>query len=301
MSYANQARVQHLLDLNRAVEARDLARTFVADDPRNATMLSLLADAENSTDGPAAALATIERALSIDHENSSYHAQRGYFLSHLGEHDEAEESFTNALSRNPTNTYALSANVEAILRDPRTNRRRHKATKLAVAESRANVLLSAHPSAAISHLMDAKVRLAKGDFPGCDASARRALKIEPDNSIGHQLIGLAAEAMGHNRAAGDAYVNAQRADPTSSTGIDGLRRLGKGAAAPIGFGLFLALRLGVQVTRHTTGIAALALAVTLIGVAIVFIASRRKKLVNKAEAKLSSEARSILEQDRKLK
>lgn len=299
MSHADQARVQHLLDLGRAPEARDLARSLVAQDPRDHAMFSMLADAEMSTDGSEASLATIERALAIDPESSTYHAQRGHYLANLGRHDDSDESFIAALTLNSMNTYALSAHVEAILRDPRTTRRRHKAARLALADSRAQALLHHYPNAAISHLIDSKVRLAHKDYVASDAAARRALAIEPNNSVGHQLVGFAAEARGDARAAGDAFVNAQKADPTSSTGIEGLRRLGKGAAAPIGFGLFLALRLGVRVGRGTSGLVAVGLIVIVVAAAVAFLVSRRKQSQREAEGRLSSHARDVLEQDRK--
>lgn len=299
MSYANRARVQHLLDLDRAEEARDLARTYIIDDPQDTTMISMLADAEYRTDGPEVALATIERALAIDHDDSTCHAQHGYFLSNLRRHDDADNSFNAALNCNPTNSYALSAHVEAILRDPRSNRRRTKETRLALAYSRVQVLLATYPQAAISHLMDGKIHLARGQYAQCDAAARRALAIEPNNPIGHQLIGLAAESMGNTRVAGDAYVQAQKADPTSSTGIEGLRRLGKGAAIPVGFGIFLALRLGVRVGKYMSGVLAGAFVVLLVGAAIAFLIAQSKKQDREAKEKLSPQARNVLDQDEK--
>lgn len=262
-------------------------------------MLSMLADAQKTTDGPEASLATIDRALAIDHENSTYHAQRGHFLARLKRHDESDASFTDALSFNPTNSYALSAHVEAIISDPRTARRRSKVGRLALADSRVQALLLHYPDASISHLMDSKVRLASGEYAACDAAARRALAIEPDNPIGHQLIGLAAEATGDTRAAGDAFVNAQRADPTSSKGIEGLRRLGKGAAAPIGFGVFLALRLGFRAGRYVSSVVAIVLIVALVIAAVAFLINRRNQAQRDAEASLSKQARDVLDQDRK--
>ncbi len=299
MSYANRARVQHLIDLNRPEEARDLARSFLAEDPQDASMISMLADAEYKTDGPAVALATIERAIALEHTNGTFHAQRGYFTSNLGHHDKADEAFATALMHDPRNSYALSAHVEAILRDPATSRRRKKAPRLALAESRVQSLLHSHPHAAITHLMDSKVRLAHNEFEACDAAARRALEIEPNNPIAHQLVGLAAEAMGDTRTAGDAYVSAQKADPTSSTGLEGLRRLGQGAALPIGFGLFIALRMGVRVGRYTSGLVGVLIVVALLAAAGGFIYYQRNETRRKAEAKLSQNARQILDQDRK--
>ncbi len=299
MSHADQARVQHLLDLGRASEARDLARSLVANDPRDHAMFSMLADAEISTDGPETSLATIERALAIEPESSTYHAQRGHYLAQLGRHDESDDSFVQALTLNSMNSYALSAHVEAILRDPRTTRRRHKAARLALADSRAQALLHHYPNAAISHLMDSKVRLAHDDYVASDAAARRALAIEPNNPIGHQLVGFAAEARGDTRAAGDAFVNAQKADPTSSTGIEGLRRLGKGAAAPIGFGLFLAVRFGVKAGQRASGMLAVAFIVLVVAGTVAYLVWRSKESQREAEARLSSQARDVLEQDRK--
>lgn len=299
MNYADQARVQHLLDLGRATEARDLARSLVAQDPRDHAMFSMLADAEMSSEGPEASLATIERALAIDPESSTYHAQRGHYLAHLGRHDDSDESFVAALTLNSMNSYALSAHVEAILHDPRTTRRRHRAARLALADSRAQALLHHYPNSVISHLIDSKVRLAHDDYVAADAAARRALAIEPNNPIGHQLVGLAAEARGDTRAAGDAFVNAQKADPTSSTGIEGLRRLAKGAAAPLGFGVFLAVRLGVRVGQRASGILAVAVIVIVVAAAVAFLVSRRKQSQREAEDALSSRARDVLEQDRK--
>jgi len=220
-------------------------------------------------------------------------------LSHLGRHEIADDSFLESLALDPHNMFTLSARVEAIIRDPRTGRRKHKSERISAARTSADTLLSVYPNAAISHLMDAKVRLASKDFRGCEKSATEALRIEPSNPVGHQLIGLAAEAQGNTRQAGDAYVSAQRADPTSSTGVEGLRRLGKGAAAPLGFGAFLIFRLIARGGRAAgSAVAVVLLIVAAIGL-VVFMVNRSQRAKTAAKQSLSPEAQAILEQDDK--
>ncbi len=298
MAFSDEVRVQQLLGLRRYEEARDLARQSLVEAPEDAYMISQLATAERELSGDAEALKIIERAIALDHGRASYHAQRAYYLSHLGRHEEADEGFVEALTMDPTNSFALTARVEAIIRDPRSAKRRTKSERLGAARYCADSMLSNYPNSATSHLMDAKVRLANNDFDGCDASASQALRLEPDNAVGHQLIGLAAEAKGDTRKAGDAFVSAQRADPTSSTGLEGLRRLGKGAAAPIGFIVFLLLRTGVRAGRATGSALAAVLIIAAVGTAAYYVHQRRKeKALSKAD--LSSDARAILDQDEK--
>jgi len=297
LSNASRNRIQQLLNLNRVTEARDLAKSSLAEDPEDPALLSLLADAEYLLDGPGVALPIVEQALSIEPKRAAFHAQRGHFLSHHGRHEAAEEGFLRALAIDPTHQFALTARVEAILRDPRTGRRKHKEERLRAARSSADALLSTYPNAAVSHLTDAKVKLANEDFIGCEAAATEGLRISPENPIGHQLIGFAAEGQGKTREAGDAFVRAQRADPTSTTGLEGLRRLGKGAAAPLGFGAFLVFRLISRTGRIAGGAIAAVLVIAVVIGLIYYVVQRSERQKTTAKQTLSPEAQAILDQD----
>ena len=298
MNFSNYLRAQQLLDLGRYDEARAIARESLAANPDQVQMLSVLADAEGELGDTRGALETVERALALAPDDATYNAQRGYFLSTLNRHEDADESFVQALTYDPTNAYALAARVEAILRDPRSRKRKHKSERLGAARYCADTLLSNYPNRAMSHLMDSKVKLAQKDYDAAEQAAREALRVEPDNAIGHQLVGIAAEAKGETRKAGDAYVSAQRADPTSSTGIDGLRRLGKGAVAPIGFIGFLLLRTGARIGRAAGSVVVAVLVIAAVGALIYFLReSRKEQAASKVD--LSPEARSILDQDDK--
>lgn len=300
MSFSEYIRVEQLIDLGRFAEARDLARESLEEAPDDAMMLSKLADIERHISGPERALEIVERALALDGQRATFHAQRAYFLSLIGRHEEADAGFVDALTLDPNHRFALAARVEAVLRDPRSTKRKHKSERMGAAKYCADALLTTYPNTAVSHLMDAKVKLANRDFDGCDAAAAHALRLEPDNPVGHQLVGLAAEAKGDTRKAGDAFVSAQRIDPTSSTGLEGLRRLGKSAIAPIGFATFLVLRLGLRAGRATGSIIAGIVLFAVFG-AIAYFFHQQRKVAEEQRVDLSPEAQSILDQDKKFR
>jgi Flp pilus assembly protein TadD len=294
-------RVFHLVDLGRMEEARREAERSLATNPRDAHMMSLLAAAVGELEGPKPALRIVEDALAIDHQDPHLFSQRGVYLSKLGKHVPAYESFNVALGLDPTHQFSLFAYVEAILRHPKMEGSRPPRALVAKARELANMALEAYPSEVGSHLIDAKLLVATGKNQQARDSARRALAIDPNNSVAHQLMGLANQRMGNVRAAGDSYVTAAKVDPNSGA-PDLLRGLTRRKAVPIVFLAFVLMRLIPRLLsfgQETAGSSAAVVIVLAVVVGpIVLILMNDSRDASKDE--LSPQAQAILDQDRTL-
>lgn len=293
-------RVSQLLGLSRWQEARDSAASALGEDPTDAYMHYLLSIAYDGLEQLPRAQDSIGTALSLDPEQGIYVEQHARLLSLLGQHVDAQAAFERALQLDPGSIEAHAGYVEAILRDPRSERRLTKKERLATAREIADSLLADAPDTEIAHLIDSKVHLANDDIVRSQSAARRALQIDPNSAIGHQLMGITHQQKGDTRAAGDSFVAAGKLDPTSSTSRDLLKGLGRGKIA-LGFGAFYLLRITLKAGARGADGAGVPVGLIVAAIAILvggFFAARWVTTKRNAEAALSPEARRALEANR---
>ncbi len=291
-------RVDQLLKMKRFAEARDLAKQSLADIPFDVDMLELLARANYGLGDFEEALSAVEAALAALSGDGHILTLRGQILSRLGRHDDAMADFEAALALSPSLVYAHVALIEAVVRNPVSDKLGSKAKALLdKAKKSRDALLGLHPEMDISHLMSAQVDILEKKYTKARASTEIALKIDPNNPVAHQLHGLALQGIGDIRSAGDAYVAAGKIDPTSPTSGNLLEGLGAGAAVPFiggGFLLFRVLTRGGRAAGSAdVPVGAILLVIVLI-VGLYFILRDPAEKPKRPEDQLSAEARAAL-------
>lgn len=294
-------RITQLIQVNRFQEAHDLALQSLAEIPQDAAMHSYLGLALNGLGRLEEALTSTENAIALNPGNYRFFEQRGLLLSKLGRHADASIAFEQALHLNPTDSYTKAAYVEALLREPATSRPTQRPARIARSSELVESMLENDPDSETTHLMHGKVLLAKNQNTQAQRAARRALAIDPNNAVGHQLLGMTQQNQGNVRAAGDSYVAAGKLNPHSTHSRDLLAGLGKGAAAVPLCGFFLLSRVartGSKGAVHA-GVPIAIVLVIVLAVAAAAIANRRKQRTA-SSPDLSPEARRIYEANKKL-
>lgn len=188
---------------------------------------------------------------------------------------------------------------EAMLKLASTSRLRPRRRDelIADAEAHAAEAVRLEPAAAGGYLVHAKACLAQGSAAGASGWAERALSVEPDDPVGHQLLGLAAQLRGDAAAAADHYVDAGKLNPRSDTSIRLLR--GLRTSLPIGG---LAIFLIIRTTRTLGGMLGGVVAVIMvIAVILVLLGYQLYGPRWRARREMSDQARHALARDRELR
>lgn len=295
----DHVRIGQLINIQRWQEALDQSAASLAEIPQDAHMHFLHGLALHGLGRTKDALDANDRAIALSHESVRYHEQRGILLSKLGKHKQAFDSFEHALTLDPSDVNVRGGYVEAIVRDPASINSLVK-TRLIRARTLADSILVDAPDTEFAHVINAKVLLAEDKPFKAQEAAKRALKIEPNSVVGHQLMGITHREIGNTRQAGDAFVAAGKLDPTSNTSRNLLSSLGKGGAAPFGLGAYLLFRF-IAKSGQAAGVpVAIVLVLVVLGFA-GFKLHQSREGRESAKAALSPEARSVLEADKKLR
>lgn len=95
------AEVSSLIEQSQLAKAAELYRGLLAQHPRSAEVLSLLATIEAQRSDSSAAIALIDRAIELEPNNASFFASRGNILQQLNRFEEALASYNHALAIKP--------------------------------------------------------------------------------------------------------------------------------------------------------------------------------------------------------
>ncbi|WP_235736210.1 tetratricopeptide repeat protein [Nocardioides alcanivorans] len=237
-------RADHLLDLGRAPEAEQLARTALANDPTSADAFVVLARALRRQDRHREAVTVARSGLVQDPES------RQLLL-------ELVDSLTDLASD--------SNRVRARLRRVLAEEARECAWRLVTVE----------PNWWVSHYSMARALLA-GDRPRVrDALARARIGVQlgPNEADTHNLVGLCLDNLNQHDAARASYQEALRLDPQHAMAMNNLATLDIGffrlRNAAQGFGNAVALEPGEATLRENLRVLTTRLAMRLLAVSVV--------------------------------
>jgi hypothetical protein len=153
------------------------------------------------------------------------------------------------------------------------------------------------PDRADGYAIRAKASVLEEDAVQASTWAREALTREPDNPVGHQVLGMSAQLLGDTRAAADHYVSAGRLNPRSSastTLLKGLRRRGWIAVVVT----LVLIRVISRLVRDGGGVAqAIGIGIVLAVLAFFWVIWPRWS----ARRAMSPEAQQVLARDRELR
>ena len=286
------ARVHALLRLGRDQEAAQAAEEALAADPDDVDLLLALADAQAGFD-PGAAVSAAKRAVERGPQDPD--ALRVLARCHWreGSLNLALEAVDAMMAIAPTMPEAHSYRAGILLQNATQHGRPHKKTLAKAAES-ADRAVELAPNFAAAHYLRGQVALALKDRVTAERSARRVLAIDPEDSRGHELLGSIAEARGDVRTAGDHYLAAGRADPSSGA-AERLASLSTPFKVGAGIALWLTYRVVVTLARNGQGIAAGVIAVVAVIVVLAALRWRRQQV----DAALSEDARTARETARR--
>lgn len=289
---ANPAAIDAFLAVGRVVEAADLARQALADDPDNPLLHCQLAFALFRLQQDRGALVEAERAIAIQPDLEWAHRMRALALGSLGKTKQGVKAALEARRLAPEGREGL-----LVLFHLQATRRRWRAARATVDE-----LLRVAPEWVEAHLARADVALSEWKADESEAAARRAIELQPDYANAHLALGNALRSQKRNSDALQAYQEAVRLDPSLAQAQRQIGRLTRPASIPqiawsvvrvviapwtipvvIGQALFRArrneqtiqtLRPGVQLFARRRGTAwywALGIAVALAAICIVLL------------------------------
>ncbi len=244
---------------------------------------------------PVQALKFAEQAVAIEPHDAELLAELGYMQRACNATGKAVETVRAARAIDPTSRFAMLVSIDILLSG---GSRRERTSMISEAREVADAGVLAHPNSSAMHVADGHVHLAQKQVTAAEVSARRALNIDPNNAAALNLLAAATAKQGRTHEAGDYYVQAGRADPTSDDAIDGLRQISNGRIVFLAVVLILVFVILGSIGGPSFLVLPFLMAAS-IG-AIVFIGDAMTKQSQKrtASRKLSPEAQNILDQDR---
>lgn len=223
-------RVLALIQAGRPTDAVALARTALATDPHDGNMTVLLAMALGESGELSAAIEASERAIGLRPDDALAHRTLGWNIYRAGRYEDGAAALRRALELDPhnANTHVMLGDV-LVRQTPEEDSVvwgsvRHAELVHAI-DGHGAEAVRLQPAQAGGYLIRAKACLAWKNAAGATEWARRALAIEPNNPVGHQLLGLAAKETGDVEAAAEHFVTAGKLNPHSRTAVVHLRRL----------------------------------------------------------------------------
>lgn len=153
----------------RAREARQAVEALVAESPRSIPFLARLAGLQKTTGDPAAALATLDRALKLSPQLDFLHLERGEILKGLGRQEEAAQAYRLALGLHPRLANAWLRLAELALR----------AGKSGEEEKLLNEAVAAGTASAAIEARLGEIALRRGDLPAADRHLAEATRLLP--------------------------------------------------------------------------------------------------------------------------
>lgn len=290
-------RCNHLLARGQYQEAKQVALAGLHENPNNAYLLSALARAFRGMKDPVQALKFAEQAVALVPHEAELLAELGYMQRACNADDKAVETLRSARSLEPDSRFVMLVSIDILLSHPKIKSRR--STLLQEARDVADAGVLASPNSSSVHVADGRVHLAQKQLTAAEVAARRALGIDANNASALTLLAEATAKQGRTHEAGDYYVQAGRADPTSEGAIEGLREMSNGR---IVF-LVIVLILIFVILASIGGPSLLVMPLLMAGAigAIVFVGDAMTKHSQKrnAERKLNPDAQNILDQDRR--
>ncbi len=293
-------RCNQLLDVGRFREARQAALEGLADEPEDAYLHSALARAFRGLNDPLQALSFSEKAVALDPHAAELVAELGYMQLFSGDPDQAVETLRSARSLEPDNSFVIRVSVAVLLGHPKAAKQRGREL-LVEARAVADGGVQAHPHHPSMHVASGRVHLAEKQHSGAEVAARHALSIDPTNVSAMTLLADVLAKEGRTHEAGDVYVQAAIADPTSDYALDGLRDVSSGRIVLLAAIIVLLCVVLASIGGPSFIVLPVIMAVV-IG-AIVFVGDALTKRSEKktASRKLNPKAQSILDQDRRLR
>jgi tetratricopeptide (TPR) repeat protein len=297
---ATTQRVQALIKLQRYQEAATTARQGLSETPDSASLNILLAIALCESGDYDEAVAAAGRAVALKPEN--YAAQRtlGWSTYKAGRIDEAKAILNHALSLNPDDVMTHVMLADVLMKTiPRYLPRRamRKSRVVQEIDHHGAEAIRLDPDRADGYAIRAKASVLEEDAFQASTWAQEALKREPDNPIGHQVLGMSAQLLGDTKAAADHYVTAGRLNPRSSGSTALLKGLRKKGWIGVVVALVL-IRVISRLVRDGGGAAqAIGIAVVLAVLAFFWVVWPKWS----ARRAMSAEAQQVLARDRELR
>jgi Flp pilus assembly protein TadD len=293
-------RIQALIKVGRFSEAVTMARQALTTTPDSVSLNLLLSIALCETGEYDEAVAAARRAVVVRPDNYAAHRTMGWSTYKAGRTDEAKTILAHALSLNPDDvmTHVMLADV-LLTSVPRYMPRRglRKSQLVQEIDHHGAEAIRLDPNRADGYAIRAKASVLAEDAFQASTWAQEALKREPDNPIGHQVLGMSAQLLGDTRTAADHYVTAGKLNPRSSGStalLKGLRKKGW-----IGVVLALVLiRVVSRLVRDGGGaVQAIGISVVLAVLAFFWVIWPRWS----ARRAMSAEAQQVLARDRELR
>jgi Flp pilus assembly protein TadD len=291
-------RASTLIKLGRHREAADAARAGLTAEPDDPGLTLLLAVALCETGDTAEAHTVAERAVALRPDSAIAHRTLGWTTYKRGRHGEAAGHLAHALSLDPHDSEAHIMRAEALLKQAQRSRlRTRRRTELITeADGHAAEAVRLEPAAASGHLMHGKACVARSDPAGAEVWARKALALEPDHPVGHQILGLAAQISGDTRAAADHYLDAGKLNPRSGASMKMLKSL-RTSLPMSGLAFFVLARVVLALGQLVGGIVLVLTLLVLAGLLLYRVFGSRWH----ARRTMSAEAREALARERDLR
>jgi predicted Zn-dependent protease len=276
--------VQALLDLGRPDEAVTVALRLVADDPDDASHRVLAAIALIGAGRPKEALEHSGKAVALAPDLAGAHAEHGRALAACRKLPAAADELRTAVDLAPADPYSHALLAEVLVQQARGPSRTMEL--LAEMSRHIEAVSELRPTSPTGPLLRAKASLAADRPADARRHAREALALDPDNVVGHQLLGLAAQREGEAAAASEHFLSAAKVD-RSDHSFKLLERVKDSPQLGLGFGIFLffALRIALATFKASDNVVA---AIALVGgllVAAIVVTRVRTRRAHSAEAR----------------
>jgi Flp pilus assembly protein TadD len=291
-------RASSLIKLGRHREAADTARAGLTAEPDDPGLTLLLAVALCETGDTTEAHAVAERAVALRPDSAIAHRTLGWTIYKRGRHGEATDHLAHALTLDPHDSEAHIMRAEALLKQAQRSRLRtgRRGELITEADGHAAEAVRLEPAAASGHLMHGKACVARSDPAGAEVWARKALALEPDHPVGHQILGLAAQISGDTRAAADHYLDAGKLNPRSGASMKMLKSL-RTSLPMSGLAFFVLARVVLALGQLVGGIVLVLTLLVLAGLLLYRVFGSRWH----ARRTMSVEAREALARERDLR
>ncbi len=294
-------RAATLLENGRASEALDIITEALTSDPDNADLLAVRANCLNDLQLPSDGLAAAEQSLAIDPNNAAAMFARTVGLRRTKKTKEAVDQARHLVALHSNSAYNKALLVETLLEYAGQPTRRPSTAKKLTAEAlqMGRQAVADDPEDEAAHIVLAKANLADEDHDTAYRHVQRALALNPQSVVAHQVGGLIRQAQGDSRAASEHYVAAGRGD-RGETSMKLLRNV-RTVAPGVGLALIFGTRALLRVIRPSDDFPLVATVFAalfaLAAMGYVFWVWRRRR--NSQE--ISAEADRILKADRQLR
>ena len=266
-------RINSLIDLRRYEEATTAAQQALRSHPDEPELLCVYAIALSHSGQHAIAVESARRAVSLNPDDWFGYRVLGSVLGAApGGLREGLKALAKARELNPHDplVHLLIAERSLDLIPTGTPYDTSVARREILREARAASTEAKRlaPHDAANHLVDAKVLLAMKEIGAAEAAARHGLRLDPNNAVGHQILGVISSHRGDGGSAADHFVAAARVDPRSDTSLRFLRGV-PGVWVAWAFAGFLALGLGNAALTGQIAVTPIRFVSVVIGLAVL--------------------------------